>query len=108
VNSRLFDPALPNPTSLALVTGHDFEVEELAKRLCGFVDHRLRQLLAGGWNHILGDYNRVLYKAGEFQKLKLNNAVASYFISHVDGQGMLVAGENGEYHFAHGEVEWVV
>lgn len=108
VNSRQFDPALPNPTSLALVTGQWYEVEELARRLCSFVDHRFRQLMAGGWHHMLADYNRVLYKAGEYQKLKRQSATASYLISHVDGQGMLIAGENGEYQFEFGEVEWVV
>jgi BirA family biotin operon repressor/biotin-[acetyl-CoA-carboxylase] ligase len=108
VNSRQFDPALPNPTSLSLVTGHAYEVEDLARRLCSYIDHRFRQLMAGGWSHILADYNRALYKTGEYQKLKQGSAVASYLINRVDEQGMLIAGENGEYRFAHGEVEWIV
>lgn len=108
VNSARFDPSLPNPTSMALAAGRSFDVEELSRRLCSFIDHRFRQLQAGGWHHILEDYNRALYKAGSIQKLKRNNVTTAFRINRVNEQGMLIAGENSEFHFEHGEVEWVL
>lgn len=109
VNSTQFDPMLPNPTSLSLVAGRRFNAELLGRSLCVFVNKRWLQLMQpGGWPEILADYNRVLFGAGSLQKLRRQNSAAHYRIVGVDEQGQLLAGENGEYHFQHGEVEWLL
>lgn len=109
VNSTRFDPALPNPTSLSLVAGRRFNAELLGRSLCVFVNRRWQQLMEPrGWSRILNDYNQVLFGAGQLHKLRLQNTTAHYRIQSVNEQGQLIAGENGEYHFQHGEVEWLL
>ncbi|MCU0394564.1 MAG: biotin--[acetyl-CoA-carboxylase] ligase [Chitinophagaceae bacterium] len=108
VNSTRFDPALPNPISLALATGQSWDADGLARQLCTCIERRWQQLLAGGWPALLADYNAVLYKAGSLQRLRRNNITTAMRIQRVNEQGMLLTGENGEYAFAHGEVEWVL
>jgi hypothetical protein len=42
------------------------------------------------------------------QRLRQNSSTAAYKIVRVNEQGELIAGENQEYHFKHGEVEWIL
>jgi BirA family transcriptional regulator, biotin operon repressor / biotin---[acetyl-CoA-carboxylase] ligase len=109
INSTHFDTDLPNPTSLAMVTGLRFNAELLGQSLCQFVSKRWQQLTnSNGWNSMLKEYNQVLYGAGATQRLRISNSTAAYKIVRVNDQGELIAGENQEYHFKHGEVEWIL
>ncbi|MCU0334781.1 MAG: biotin--[acetyl-CoA-carboxylase] ligase [Chitinophagaceae bacterium] len=109
VNSTHFDPGLPNPTSMALVSGRRYHTEELGQSLCQFVQQRWLQLLEpGGWPQILAEYNRLLYGAGQQHRLKQQNSVGLYPIKRVNEQGLLIAGSLDEYQFEFGQVEWVL
>ena len=65
-------------------------------------------MLAGGWNEIITGYNKALYGLGQVKKLKKGSVIIPCKIKGVNQQGMLVAGENDEWHFAHGQVEWLI
>jgi BirA family transcriptional regulator, biotin operon repressor / biotin---[acetyl-CoA-carboxylase] ligase len=109
INSKTFHPDIPNATSLSLLAPeHAFDPEQLARQLCPFLEARWQMLMAGGWPTLFEQYNAVLYKSGEPQRLKRHNSTAVYKIVQVAENGQLVAGQHGEYLFDHGDVEWVV
>lgn len=65
VNQTVFDPALPNPTSLALAYGHPFDRQEIADRLLERLERRYLQLRAGHQARIKKEYTEHLYRLNE-------------------------------------------
>ena len=65
VNQTAFDPALPNPTSLALQKGAEFDRSEVFERFYGFLTVRCRQLDGGDYGKLDEDYIARLYRFGE-------------------------------------------
>ena len=109
INTLHFDAHLPNPTSLRLATQQPtYDTEALARQLCLVIEQRWQQLNSGGWPAIWKQYNQNLYKAGQLQRLKLQNTTAYYQIKGVSAQGQLIAGMHNEFRFDHGEVEWML
>jgi BirA family biotin operon repressor/biotin-[acetyl-CoA-carboxylase] ligase len=106
INSKTFNPVLPNPISLTNITGLTYEPVEMAKELCSFLEQRWQQLKTGQWPVLLLEYNHCLFGRNSFQKLRYNNTLAQYLIREVDEAGNLVAGSLGEYRFSHGDVIW--
>lgn len=108
VNATAFNPDLPNPTSLALLTGRTFDVVEEAKKVANHVQAYWDQLKSGNWKKLLEQYNRALYGRGNWHRLRLQNSSAQHFIHSVDGAGHLRTGSMGEFQFSHGEVQWII
>ncbi|MES2647772.1 MAG: biotin--[acetyl-CoA-carboxylase] ligase [Bacteroidota bacterium] len=106
-NQTGFSTDLPQAVSLSMLTGKTYDCELLAKQLTGFVDAQWQQLLDGNWERILATYNENLYGRGSVKRLKKGAVTIPCKIQKVDNHGMLVAGENEEWHFSHGEVEWL-
>jgi len=71
VNQTEFDPALPNPTSLARETGRTFDREEVLKRTIAALSARYGQLERGGKGVLRADYLRRLYRLGERQRFRI-------------------------------------
>ena len=65
VNQTAFDPALPNPTSLALQKGAALDRAEVFERFYGFLTVRCRQLDGGDYGRLDEDYIARLYRFGE-------------------------------------------
>jgi hypothetical protein len=92
-----------------MVTGKRYNAELLGRSLCLFVDKRWQQLInTNEWQTMLKEYNQLLYGRGVTQRLRTGNSTAAYKIVRVNDMGELIAGENQEYHFKHGEVEWIL
>ncbi len=71
INQREFDPSLPNPTSMALAAGREFDREEVL-RCC--IDHlmaRYAQLEAGDREGLQRDYRARMYRLGERHPFRL-------------------------------------
>jgi len=107
VNQLSFPGQLQQAISLRMLTGKAYDTETLAKQLTGYIDLRWQQLLAGGWTEIITAYNRALYGKGMIKKLRKGAVIIPCKIKSVNNHGLLIAGENDEWHFAHGEVEWL-
>ncbi len=107
VNQKSFPAELPYAVSIQMATGENYDCAKQAKILCSFVETRWQQLFSGDWEGILNAYNRALYGRGQVKKLKKGNVVTPCIIKRVDGQGTLIAGDNEEWRFEHGEVEWI-
>jgi BirA family biotin operon repressor/biotin-[acetyl-CoA-carboxylase] ligase len=108
INQEFFPPGLENAVSLKMLTGKTSDAIGLSKNLVGFIDACWNQLLQGQWPLILAKYNKSLYGRGMVKKLRKGPVVIPCRIQRVDENGMLVCGENDEWHFRHGEVEWVI
>lgn len=62
VNQRVFDEWLPNPTSMALETGHTHDRREVLERFYARLTERLEALKAGRRDGILADYHSRIYR----------------------------------------------
>lgn len=107
INQVVFDENLPNPTSLKLFIGKNFDVVALAKQLCVFLDKRYNELIARNGEKIISDYNSHLYKRGEKVKLKKGAQVFETTIKEVDSRGNLITTDAIERSLEFGEVELV-
>lgn len=65
VNQTSFDPALPNPTSLALTLGQPFDLDALAAHLLERLELRYAQLRAGHWDSLRAEYHQHLLGFGQ-------------------------------------------
>lgn len=65
VNQTAFDPALPNPVSLAQAAGRTFDRAEVLERFLDRCAERYAQLERGESETLQGDYIRRLYRLGE-------------------------------------------
>ncbi len=64
VNQLEFDPSIPNPTSLALAFGHNFDLEALSDTLLECLEQRYLQLKAGHRTELKAEYEGYLYRSG--------------------------------------------
>ncbi len=65
VNQREFDPLLPNPTSMLLETGREFDRREVLDRFCDRVMPLYGELRRGGGAEIRRRYVEKMYRLGE-------------------------------------------
>jgi BirA family biotin operon repressor/biotin-[acetyl-CoA-carboxylase] ligase len=108
MNQHSFPGHLPNPVSLYMIAGKRFDCVEQARNMCTFLENRWRQLMSGDWGQIWIDYNTHLYGRGAICRIKKDAAVIPVLIRSVNEQGQLIAGENHEWAFEFGEVNWVI
>lgn len=62
VNQREFAADIPNPISLSLLTGRQYELEPLLKQFEQCLALRYGQLRAGEWDTLQSDYHSKLYR----------------------------------------------
>ncbi|MBS1667921.1 MAG: biotin--[acetyl-CoA-carboxylase] ligase [Bacteroidetes bacterium] len=108
INQTVFDPSLPNPISLKLVTGKEFDVIALAKDLCACLERRYQQLMSGQYEILMADYNNNLYKRKQRVGLKQGGLVLETEITNVDMQGFLNCSDEKVRRFGFGEVQWLL
>ena len=107
INQTEFEEFSTRAVSLKQITGKDWDVVELAKELCGCLEKRYRQLIAGNANAQLREYNSLLYKLNQVVRLKKDNAVFETRIISVTQKGKLTTRDTIEREFDWGEVEFV-
>jgi BirA family biotin operon repressor/biotin-[acetyl-CoA-carboxylase] ligase len=73
VNQTVFVSNPPNPTSLHLETGHEFNLAELVPSLCEFLESRYLQLKAGKIVPLQQEYIRHLFRFGQPTKYRRAN-----------------------------------
>lgn len=108
INQTVFDAGLTNATSLSIATNKAYNTVALAKQLCNYLENRLQQLLLNETEHLLVQYNQVLFKRNEIVKLKKNNIAFNCTIEKVNAQGKLVVKNGLQDEFDFGEVEWIL
>ena len=71
VNQQTFDPALPNPVSMAQAAGRSFEREAVLETFCNCCRQRYAQLERGDSEAIRRDYRERMYRLGERHPFRL-------------------------------------
>ena len=108
INQTSFDINLPNPVSLRQITGNTYDIIQLGKELCSFIQRRWLLLENHKGQDLLEEYNSVLYNRGKKVTLKRNNMLFETIIKEVNSEGRLVVLGKKEEIFSWGEVEWVI
>ena len=108
INQVLFPETARNPVSLKQITGHSFDVVELARELGSCLDRRYSELEAGGAVRLIEEYNTHLYKRDESVRLKKGNAAFETIVEGVSPNGELLTRDTMERQWTFGEVEWVI
>jgi BirA family biotin operon repressor/biotin-[acetyl-CoA-carboxylase] ligase len=102
VNQLDFDPALPNPTSLALSSGHTFDLDEIADLLFECLEQRYLQLKAGQSAQIRSAYESLLYRRGvetDFTDTVTGTNFTGIVLGVTDAGQLRVLTEQGERAF---------
>lgn len=111
VNQTAFDPALPNPVSMAQLAGRPFDRAQVLDAFLEKCGHRCRQLEQGEEAALQEEYRRRMYRLGERHLYRLpGRGEVEGVIEGVRPTGELCLrhadGSLGEYLF--GEVEFVI
>lgn len=111
VNQTEFDPALPNPTSMRLITDKAFNREEVLKCIKDKLMRRYDMLRKGDYATLHADYHRRLYRMGEKHTYALpDGSRFEGIITGVERYGALkISTPQGDEHkFLFKEVEFVL
>ncbi|MBC8033495.1 MAG: biotin--[acetyl-CoA-carboxylase] ligase [Chitinophagaceae bacterium] len=107
INQTIFAEDLKNPVSLKQITGKTFDIIELSKELCTWIDTRYNALSAGTAGTIQA-YNDVLFKRDEKVRLKVETAVFETEIRRVSAEGKLITFDTLERAFDVGDITWML
>ncbi|MFH1321105.1 MAG: biotin--[acetyl-CoA-carboxylase] ligase [Bacteroidota bacterium] len=90
VNQTRFSSAIPNPASLKLIIGKDFDLRTCLSELCSFIEARYLQLRSGKIERIDSDYLKSLYRYMQESSYEIQGKRFSAKITGVSNQGKLV------------------
>jgi len=106
VNQVAFPSALPNPTSLHLVTGQFFDIKMLLGELFQALEQRYFQLKAHRYATLQRDYHQQLYGRNEKRLFRSKEGVFEGTITGTDELGrLLIEQREGVKSYAFKEVE---
>jgi BirA family biotin operon repressor/biotin-[acetyl-CoA-carboxylase] ligase len=110
INQITFSSQIPNPTSLSLITGVDYDTASCLKNLSAAIDRRYRQLITGETESIKCDYVSRLFRINEWSLFKDDEEQFTGRILTVNDEGKLIIeskeGKKKEYSFK--EVEFII
>jgi BirA family biotin operon repressor/biotin-[acetyl-CoA-carboxylase] ligase len=98
---------LPNPVSIKQITGRDFNIIELAKKLTFHLNTCFNILKLKGFEEIINSYNELLYKKGEIVKFKKETRTFNARVLLADSYGRLHISDSLESSLEFGSVSWV-
>jgi BirA family transcriptional regulator, biotin operon repressor / biotin---[acetyl-CoA-carboxylase] ligase len=95
INQSVFDPNLPNPTSLCLETQKKFEINDLLLQLYAHLERQYFRLQKGSLTEILQDYHKCLFGTNLNRKYKLSDgSIIEAEIVGVEENGRLLVKHN--------------
>lgn len=97
VNQVVFDPSIPNPVSLKMLTGKDFNPEDCLKQLCSFIEKQYLDLRATDYRQIDEAYHKLLYRKGIESDFNLRGEIIKGKINGVTAAGHLVLKKKNTY-----------
>jgi BirA family biotin operon repressor/biotin-[acetyl-CoA-carboxylase] ligase len=110
VNQRVFDPTLPNPTSMALEAGQEFENREVLERFYDRLMSRFEALKNGAREVMQRDYHSRIYRLDTPAHFALPNGVQ--FTGTIRGVGaggeLAIETPDGIKTYLYSEVSFVI
>lgn len=89
INQTVFDDWVPNPVSMAQLTGHEYSIEEVLHRVLAAIEKRYRFLLGGNEERLKADYLSCLLNKGIMARYSYIGKEITATIQDVSPQGYL-------------------
>lgn len=89
INQEVFRSSAPNPVSLKMLTGKEYNREICMKELLNCLDKRYKHLLAGKYREIKEEYTSSLYRLMEWHQFKTRQGIINGRIVSVSDTGAL-------------------
>lgn len=109
INQAVFLSYAPNPVSLAILTGLQYDLHDCLGQLTSDLDKRYKFLISGDFLQIMTDYKSRLYRHNEWSKFRDIKGIFEGRISDVTHSGRLQVelkdGNLNEYSFK--EIEFI-
>jgi BirA family transcriptional regulator, biotin operon repressor / biotin---[acetyl-CoA-carboxylase] ligase len=109
INQVDFNNSAPNPVSLRMKTGREYDLELCLKVILSALDNRYRELLYGDISRMREEYISSLYRLNEWHSYRSGDKLIRARLSGITSEGRLVLeGKSGlmsEYGFK--EVEFI-
>lgn len=103
INQTVFISNAPNPVSLKLITGNDYDLEESLRLLCNFIESRYLQLKTNDITQLNYDYLNTLYRYNAFYTYESDRKQFTAKITGIAKSGRLILetkqGEIKEFDF---------
>jgi len=97
VNQTIFTNDAQNPVSLKMITGKDYNLDELLQKLLKFIFQKYAQVKPETSRKIENDYFKKLYRLMEWHEYILKDAITSARIIGTNSYGQLeLEAENGQ------------
>jgi BirA family biotin operon repressor/biotin-[acetyl-CoA-carboxylase] ligase len=108
LNQKEFPGDLPNPVSIAMLSGKSYEPEEMLLRVCSGITEQYQRLLQGEEEELSLEYDNRLYLLGFQSGFSARDQIITGAVSRVDDWGRLVIRktDGSEEAFSHGELTW--
>lgn len=113
INQTIFRSDAPNPTSMALLKGHEFDIEEVTGKLCLNLDHFLPLISSEEGRETLHQYfmQNLYWGDGEYHPFRIvkENIIKKGKIAHVDHTGEITLSfdDDSKGSFAFKEIEFI-
>ena len=109
INQEIFPEDIPNPVSLKLVTGMEFNTGEVLKELLSDLDKRYKQMLYGARDKIREEYISRLYKLKEWCSYKSSERTFTGRITDLSEFGhIIIEDKKGEFRqFSFREIHYI-
>lgn len=110
VNQLKFHGNAPNPVSLCMISGHDFELNEVLSLLCRNIEKYYELLRSRHFGQLDKAYLEHFYRINTYSKFRMGNSIIEARITGVSiyGQLMMETREGGFLKFAMKEVEFML
>ncbi len=89
INQEFFPEWIPNPVSLKMITGIEYDIDLCLQGLLKCLDTRYKKLITGEWDQIRDDYVALLYRFGEWHDYRTAEGIISGRIVAVSESGCL-------------------
>lgn len=109
INQIVFPDRIPNPVSLRMVTGKEYDISVCLPELLSCLDVRYKTLITGDRDQIRGDYRASLFRFGEWHEYRTGEGMFTGRIVAVGQTGCLMVedrtGKTREFSFK--EIEFI-
>ncbi len=110
INQEMFSPEVINPTSLKIISGKNYLIEDLLKELCSTLEKRYLELRNDAFDQIKQVYQQSLYRYQEIARYRVKSGET--FEAQILGtspKGELILEKKGQlYSYVNKEVEYVL
>jgi BirA family biotin operon repressor/biotin-[acetyl-CoA-carboxylase] ligase len=110
INQENFRSGAPNPVSLRMITGKNYNLDECLASLLEHLDSRYLELTKGSNDRLESDYQELLFRRNEWHRYRDSAGEFRGMIIAAGSDGLLqIKRENGSTaEYSHGELDFIL